>query len=99
MRLSAPCNIFTICATSVLTPPCLFAARLARSGDAQYGAMRRRTGLLKQGETGRRMLSWELPYATRRQGRRVNMDELWRYSEICRVANVKRPYMESLVAR
>ena len=33
------------------------------------------------------------------QGRRVSMDELWRYSEICRVANVMRPYMESLVAR
>ena len=32
------------------------------------------------------------------QGRRVNMDELWRYAEICRVANVMRPYMESLVA-
>ena len=31
-------------------------------------------------------------------GRRVNMDELWRYAEICRVANVMRPYMESLVA-
>jgi hypothetical protein len=33
------------------------------------------------------------------QGRLVSMDELWRYSEICRVANVMRPYMESLVAR
>jgi predicted transcriptional regulator of viral defense system len=33
------------------------------------------------------------------QGRRVSMDDLWRYAEICRVANVMRPYMESLVAR
>lgn len=33
------------------------------------------------------------------QGRRVSMDELWRYAEICRVANVMQPYMESLVAR
>ena len=32
------------------------------------------------------------------RGRRVSMDELWRYAEICRVANVMRPYMESLVA-
>jgi predicted transcriptional regulator of viral defense system len=31
-------------------------------------------------------------------GRRVSMDELWRYAEICRVANVMRPYIESLVA-
>jgi predicted transcriptional regulator of viral defense system len=29
---------------------------------------------------------------------RVNMDELWRYAEICRVANVMRPYIESLAA-
>jgi len=28
--------------------------------------------------------------------RRVNMDELWRYAALCRVANVMRPYMESL---
>lgn len=28
--------------------------------------------------------------------RRVNMDELWRYAKLCRVANVMRPYMESL---
>jgi predicted transcriptional regulator of viral defense system len=32
------------------------------------------------------------------QGRRVSMDELWRYAEICRVTNVMRPYMESLGA-
>jgi predicted transcriptional regulator of viral defense system len=32
------------------------------------------------------------------RGRRVSMDELWRYAEICRVANVMRPYIESLVA-
>ncbi len=31
------------------------------------------------------------------RARRVTMDELWRYAEICRVANVMRPYMESLV--
>jgi hypothetical protein len=24
------------------------------------------------------------------------MDELWRYATLCRVANVMRPYMESL---
>jgi len=28
--------------------------------------------------------------------RRINMDELWRYATVCRVANVIRPYMESL---
>jgi predicted transcriptional regulator of viral defense system len=28
--------------------------------------------------------------------RRVNMDELWHYATLCRVANVMRPYMESL---
>lgn len=33
------------------------------------------------------------------QERRVSMDELWRYGAICRVANVMRPYMESLGAR
>jgi predicted transcriptional regulator of viral defense system len=32
------------------------------------------------------------------RSRRVNMDELWRYAEICRVANVMRPYIESLAA-
>jgi predicted transcriptional regulator of viral defense system len=31
--------------------------------------------------------------------RRVTMDELWRYAQICRVANVMRPYMEALGAR
>ena len=31
-------------------------------------------------------------------GKRANMDELWRYAQICRVANVMRPYMELLVA-
>jgi hypothetical protein len=29
--------------------------------------------------------------------RRVSMDELWRYAQACRVANVMRPYMESLI--
>ncbi|MDL2354676.1 MAG: type IV toxin-antitoxin system AbiEi family antitoxin domain-containing protein [Pseudomonadota bacterium] len=32
------------------------------------------------------------------RGRRVSMDELWHYAEICRVANVMRPYIESLAA-
>ncbi len=30
------------------------------------------------------------------QGKRVNMDELWHYANLCRVSNVMRPYMESL---
>jgi predicted transcriptional regulator of viral defense system len=30
------------------------------------------------------------------QGRRVTSDEIWRYAKICRVANVMRPYLESL---
>jgi predicted transcriptional regulator of viral defense system len=28
--------------------------------------------------------------------KRLSMDELWRYATLCRVANVMRPYMESL---
>ena len=32
------------------------------------------------------------------RGKRADMDELWRYAQICRVANVMRPYMESLGA-
>lgn len=28
--------------------------------------------------------------------KRVQMDELWHYAQICRVANVMRPYLESL---
>ena len=28
--------------------------------------------------------------------RRADMDELWRFAKICRVANVMRPYLESL---
>jgi len=32
-----------------------------------------------------------------RRGRRATSDELWRYARICRVANVMRPYLESLV--
>jgi predicted transcriptional regulator of viral defense system len=28
--------------------------------------------------------------------KRVSMDELWRYATLCRVANVMRPYVESL---
>lgn len=29
--------------------------------------------------------------------KRVTMDELWRYARICRVANVMRPYLDTLV--
>lgn len=29
--------------------------------------------------------------------RRVTMDELWRYARVCRMTNVMRPYLESLV--
>jgi predicted transcriptional regulator of viral defense system len=29
--------------------------------------------------------------------RRATMDDLWRYAKVCRVANVMRPYLESLV--
>jgi predicted transcriptional regulator of viral defense system len=29
--------------------------------------------------------------------RRVGMDDLWRYARVCRVTNVMRPYLESLV--
>jgi predicted transcriptional regulator of viral defense system len=32
------------------------------------------------------------------QERRVNMDDLWRYAEVCRVTNVMRPYIESLTS-
>ncbi|MCZ3141056.1 hypothetical protein NYZ10_19755, partial [Acinetobacter baumannii] len=28
--------------------------------------------------------------------KRVSMDEVWRYARMCRVANVMRPYLESL---
>ena len=28
--------------------------------------------------------------------RRATMDDLWRYAKVCRVANVMRPYLESL---
>jgi predicted transcriptional regulator of viral defense system len=31
------------------------------------------------------------------RARRVTMEDLWRYGKICRVANVMRPYLESLV--
>ena len=31
--------------------------------------------------------------------RRASMDELWHYAQICRVANVMRPYMETLGRR
>jgi predicted transcriptional regulator of viral defense system len=30
------------------------------------------------------------------RAKRVSMDKLWRYATLCRVANVMRPYMESL---
>jgi predicted transcriptional regulator of viral defense system len=29
-------------------------------------------------------------------GRRMNVDALWRYSDICRVTNVIRPYVEAI---
>lgn len=31
-------------------------------------------------------------------GKRATMDELWRYAEICRVANVMRSYLEAVGA-
>ena len=31
-------------------------------------------------------------------GKRATMDELWRFAEICRVANVMRPYLEAVGA-
>jgi predicted transcriptional regulator of viral defense system len=31
-------------------------------------------------------------------GKRATMDELWRYAEICRVANVMRPHLEAVGA-
>jgi hypothetical protein len=31
-------------------------------------------------------------------GKRATMDELWRYAEVCRVANVMRPYLEAIGA-
>ena len=31
------------------------------------------------------------------RSRRCTMDELWEYAKICRVANVMKPYLESLV--
>jgi len=31
------------------------------------------------------------------RSRRCNMDDLWHYADICRVQNVMRPYLESLV--
>lgn len=31
------------------------------------------------------------------RGNRATMDELWHYAGVCRVANVMRPYLESLV--
>lgn len=31
------------------------------------------------------------------RGRRVTMEELWRYAQVCRVSTVMRPYLEALV--
>jgi predicted transcriptional regulator of viral defense system len=31
-----------------------------------------------------------------RRGKRATSDELWRYAKICRVANIMRPYLESI---
>jgi hypothetical protein len=33
----------------------------------------------------------------RRFNRKASVDEIWEAAKICRVANVMRPYMESLV--
>ncbi len=30
------------------------------------------------------------------QGKRIQMDELWRFASVCRVTNIIRPYLESL---
>ena len=32
-----------------------------------------------------------------RREKRVSSDGIWRYAKVCRVANVMRPYLESLV--
>ena len=32
------------------------------------------------------------------QAKRVSMDELWQYGQVCRVQNVMRPYLEGLTA-
>ena len=29
-------------------------------------------------------------------GKRMTSDDIWRYAKVCRVANVMRPYLESL---
>ena len=31
------------------------------------------------------------------RSRKCTMDELWKYAKICRVANIMKPYLESLV--
>lgn len=33
-----------------------------------------------------------------RSYRRCTMDELWHYAKICRVSNIMRPYLESLIS-
>jgi predicted transcriptional regulator of viral defense system len=30
------------------------------------------------------------------QGKRMTSDDIWRYAKVCRVANVMRPYLESV---
>jgi len=30
------------------------------------------------------------------RAKRVSMDELWRYASLCRMANVMRPYLETI---
>ena len=30
------------------------------------------------------------------KGKRAGMDDLWRYARLCRVANIMRPYLESM---
>ena len=48
---------------------------------------------------GERAVAWDERQALRDawQQKKVTMDELWRAAEHCRVANVMRPYLESLV--
>jgi hypothetical protein len=31
-----------------------------------------------------------------RAGKKASVDDIWRFAKICRVANVMRPYLESI---
>lgn len=46
----------------------------------------------------RHKIGLDVALETLREARRVrtNMDDLWRYAKLCRVANVMRPYLDSL---